>query len=146
MPLRTASALGSTPRQVTYPPAPSTATVVSSVHTVKGPKTASGLGKSCARGGPQTGRQPLKNRHSPENIPNPPRSVAGTTESEAPGVHIVYTLFCEHFDALPNQVSPPFAPCKFRCTVRHRFASRHYSPGGHPESGELQCLSISVRS
>jgi hypothetical protein len=82
MPLRTATALGSTPRPVTYTAAPSTATVVSSVHTVKGQKTASGLGKSCARGGTRTGRQPLKNRHSPENIPNPPRSAGGTTESE----------------------------------------------------------------
>jgi hypothetical protein len=39
---------------------------------------------------------PLKNRPSPENIPNPAQSDAGTTESEAQGVHIVHTLFCAH--------------------------------------------------
>jgi hypothetical protein len=37
---------------------------------------------------------PLKIRHSPENIPNPAQSDAGTTESEAQGVDTVHTLFC----------------------------------------------------
>jgi hypothetical protein len=46
-----------------------------------------------ARGGTRTGRQPLKTRHSPENIPNPDQSDAGTTETEAQGVHIVHALF-----------------------------------------------------
>jgi hypothetical protein len=36
---------------------------------------------------------PQKNRHSPENLPNPAQSDAGTTESEAQGVHFVHTLF-----------------------------------------------------
>jgi hypothetical protein len=39
---------------------------------------------------------PLKIRHSPKNIPNPAQSDAGTTESEAPGVDTVHTLFSEH--------------------------------------------------
>jgi hypothetical protein len=41
----------------------------------------------------------LKIRPSPENIPDPNQSDAGTTESEAQGVHIVHTLFISQIDA-----------------------------------------------
>ena len=61
-------------------------------------------GKHCARGGTRTGRQPLKIRHSPENLPNRADSDVGTTESEAQGVDTVHTLFCENFEPQPMQV------------------------------------------
>ena len=52
-----------------------------------------------ARGGTRTGFLPLRIRRSPENLPHPAQSDAGTTESEAQGVHIVHTLFLAHVGA-----------------------------------------------
>ncbi len=54
---------------------------------------------------PEMGLEPAappQIRHSFENLPDPAQSDAGTTESEAQGVHIVHTLFCQYAEPQPS--------------------------------------------
>jgi hypothetical protein len=71
---------------------------------------------TCPRRGSNR-RQPLKIRHSPENLPNPAQSGTRTTESGAQGMHIVHTRFCELLMLCPATVPPSFAPES--STTRH---------------------------
>ena len=77
--------------------------------------------------GLEQGSSPLQIRPSPENIPNPNQSDAGTTESEAEGVDTVHTLFCARFEAATQRGGTSVLEDSLS-TARRRPDACHYSP------------------